>query len=360
MPEKLVRRTVRRWEQLSSAVEHARAYRAQRADALATLELVRRNAGVRLSTPQRTSCDEYAADVLGSRWHAPWLYVYTALRGEFLEGWIPGSYMGRWVAPAMSGGLGAMAGTKSLTRRLLPDASLPDMGYLIDGRVYDRDLTLVDSREFIHGLAREHDSVMVKSDGAYRGFGVRRVATLELLTRDPRTLGNAVIQEVVRQHPALEKVVPGVVATYRIVTVKEPDGAVGTRSGSVKYGRAGDDAVRGSSKFTQCVVADDGTVHAIGHTEDWTPSRVHPDTGVALAGGRLPRYREATELCRRLHRQFPHFGLIGWDVTVDDTEQVRVLEWNAGHIGVSYAEAVIGPCFTGLGWEDLHRGRVSG
>jgi hypothetical protein len=74
-----------------------------------------------------------------------------------------------------------------------------------------------------------------------------------------------------------------------------------------------------------------------------------------VPGGRLPRYREAADLCRRLHEDFPHFGLIGWDVTVDHEEEVRVLEWNAGHIGVSYSESIVGPSFTGLGWEALHR-----
>lgn len=351
----VARRLVGSWEGLVSGIDHTRAYRAQRADALRSLDDARRNAGAALSPDLRRACDRYAIDVLGSRWHAPWLYVYTAVRGRFVEGWIPASYMGRWVAPAMSNGLLRLSGIKTLTRRLLPDAPLPDLAYLLGGAAHDRDLAPIDTGTLAVMLEATGETVIVKRDGGYRGFEVREVAVRDLVAGDLRRWGNAVVQERVRQHDALEAVVSGSVATYRIVTVREPDGAVAVRCGNVKFGRAGDDAVRAGSKYMVAVVDADGTLGDIGHTDDWHPSPVHPDTGRAVPGGRLPRYREATTLCRDLHGRFPHFGLIGWDVTVDDHDDVRVLEWNAGHIGVSYSETMLGPSFTGLGWEDLHR-----
>lgn len=355
MIEGAARRVVHGWEGVATGVDHTRAYRAQRADAMVSLRDAVRNAGARLADGQRRACDAYAREVLGSRWHAPWLYVYTAMRGTFLEGWIPASYMGRWVAPAMSSNLRSLSGTKTLTRRLLPEAPLPDLGYVLNGRLYDQDLALVEARSFLKGLAERHPTVVVKQDGGYRGFQVRQVPVGMI---DPDSLGrwgNAVIQQRVRQHPELEAVVPGSVATYRIVTARTPDGSVSVRCGNVKFGRAGDTVIRAGSKYMVAVVADDGTLSDIGHTDDWTPSPVHPDTGRAVPSGRLPAYREAARLCRSLHEQFPHFGLVGWDVTADSEERVVVLEWNAGHIGVSYSESMIGPSFTGLGWESLHR-----
>lgn len=43
---------------------------------------------------------------------------------------------------------------------------------------------------------------------------------------------------------------------------------------------------------------------------------------------------------------------IGWDVTLDDQENVRIMdmEWNAGHNDIKFSEATQGPCFS-----DLHR-----
>ncbi len=355
MVSNLARRAATRWESLAASVEHARAYRAQRIDALESLDNAVRNAGAHLDSAQRRSCDQYATDVLGSRWHAPWLYVYTAMRGEFLEGWIPATYMGRWVGPAMSGHLGSLASTKTLTRRLLPGAPLPDLGYVLRGRWYDRDLLEIGRTRLLEAIAAVHDTVIVKRDGGYRGYQVRSMSLDELRGAEANTLGDAVIQERIRPHASLEAVVSGPVATYRIVTVRELDGEVTVRCGNVKFGRVGQDAVRGGSKFMVAVVSDDGRLAEIGHGDDWLPSPVHPETGRTVPGGRLPRYREAVELARGLHERFPHFGLIGWDLTVDAKEDVRLLEWNAGHIGVAYSEAIIGPSFTGLGWEHLHR-----
>ena len=39
---------------------------------------------------------------------------------------------------------------------------------------------------------------------------------------------------------------------------------------------------------------------------------------------------------------------IGWDVTLDDQENLRVMEWNAGHNGIKFTEATQGPCFSDL------------
>lgn len=343
------------WEDLAGWVDRTRALRSQRAEAVQTLELVQRVNDVVVPGAVRAQCDEYASEVLGSRWHAPWLRVYAALTGTFREGWIPPSYMGQWVAPWSLGGLHGMTTSKTMTRRILGTEALPDLGYVIEGRYYDLDLRPVDAAAFLAGLRRDHERVVVKRDGMYRGYGVRRMTVDDLAASDPRSLGRCVIQSWVQQHPLLEQVTPDASATYRLVTVRELDGTIGMRGGIVKFGKPGDGIVSGASKLMVGVVDDVGTLADVGHDHDWRACTVHPDSHVPVTGWVLPQYPAAVRLCTDLHATVPHLGAVGWDVTVDDESRVRILEWNAGHIGVSYSEAAIGPSFTGLGWEDLHR-----
>ena len=57
------------------------------------------------------------------------------------------------------------------------------------------------------------------------------------------------------------------------------------------------------------------------------------------------------ELCLALHSKVPHFTVIGWDVTLDQVEQIKLIEWNSNHPDIKFSEATTGPCFLGLNWE---------
>ena len=56
----------------------------------------------------------------------------------------------------------------------------------------------------------------------------------------------------------------------------------------------------------------------------------------------------------------PFARSVGWDVVVDSDDEVRVLEWNAGHNDIKFSEATQGPCFSDMGWETLWRSRRDG
>jgi hypothetical protein len=312
--------------------------------------------GRALTQAQRQQCDAYAREVLGSGAFAPWLYAYTASQGRFREGWLPDNYFGRWVVPVLAKGLEGAAATKSLSRRILRTPALPDLGYVVDGRMHDLDMRPVGLDEFCDAVADEHDAVMVKHDGSSQGRGVRRLTLAALRTADLASMGDGVVQEWVRPHPFLARAMPDSVATIRITTVREPDGRFASRAAMLKLGRRGEDAIGANRVFSQLVVGDDGELDRVGLDGDWREWLVHPDTGVAIGGQRVPRFREAVALVQGLHASVPHVGIVGWDVTVDDRERVRLLEWNVGHAGIATNEAGGGPCFTGLGWDRLHRG----
>src|SRR5215211_5160881 len=84
-----------------------------------------------LSAGQKKKIKEYSKDVFGSGEFAPWLEVYTAYRGEFIDGWIPENYFRKDVAPRL-GSYNHITG-KILARRLLGIECIPDIAYRING-----------------------------------------------------------------------------------------------------------------------------------------------------------------------------------------------------------------------------------
>ena len=63
--------------------------------------------------------EAYAQEVLGWKGYAPWLQVYSAVAGEFREGWLPDNYYGWVVAPRLQGAYGQSSALRRLASAYL-------------------------------------------------------------------------------------------------------------------------------------------------------------------------------------------------------------------------------------------------
>jgi hypothetical protein len=88
--------------------------------------------------------DDYSVEVFGSTRFAPWLYVYSAFRGEFKEGWIPDNFYVKKVCPRInSKELRHLTDYKSFSNVVLKSEALPDIAYYIEGIFYTREFSIV-------------------------------------------------------------------------------------------------------------------------------------------------------------------------------------------------------------------------
>ena len=307
-----------------------------------------------LAKAVRHQAEEYAYNALGSRVFAPWLFVYSAIAGKFREGWIPDNYYGRIVCPRINGVFRSISGVKTLTQRLFQSDRIPDSGYLIDGRFFDRHLKPIPIEDAARVVFFESNDVVVKIDSSGKGRGVRSFSRREF---DPVALAastaQAVIQTRISQHRIFDEFVPGGATTLRLTTVREPDATFRTRAAYLRIPCGGHKFVQSSSSVRVAVDLASGVLAGAGYLSDWTRVASHPETGAAFKGVQIPGYFEAIKLCQDLHATVPQVGCIGWDVIVDTASRVWLLEWNAGHNDVRFSEALTGPCFLGLGWECL-------
>jgi len=313
------------------------------------------NQGRKLSVGDSKKAEEYARTVLGSVDFAPWLKLYAAFRGEFLEGWIPDNYLGRIVCPSINGNLKSLGEYKTLSRKLLQTDALPDLVYRINGSWL---LPTGEKTSLAQAKALCFDQnpyVFLKKDFSFQGNGVNKLKASDFDVFDFGKAGDFVIQSPIYQHPFLEEFSPGAVATLRITTVKPFGQSAKNHLCALRVGRKGMDFIYASDCIRIPLWADEGRFFPTATTADWKILEKHPDTGVSFDGKIIPYFQEAVQLCEALHDKNPHLQLIGWDAAIDVEGKVKLMEWNTNEPGIIFSESANGPHFKGLNWEGLSR-----
>jgi hypothetical protein len=354
MEAHLTRRIAGRLRRVVKTYDDYQYHRHFREQALKAVDVVERFNGVRLHAADRRRADEYAREVLGSPVYAPWLYLYAVVSGTFQPGWIPDNYFGLVVMPAVNSSLRTIASFKTFSHVVLSTEALPDIAYYIGGLLYGRDMTVITPGELRDELgAGQHATVYLKKDHGGRGEGVSRIAVQDLTSEALAAMGDCVVQTPIRQHPFFSRIITGSVATVRITTVKEPDGRIAMRAAYLRLGRQDTAWVQSNRSVRVAIVDQAGRLDDRGYTEDWRLWNRHPDTGAPFMGQCIPHFSDAVAACTALHQAVPQLTIIGWDVTIGEDDQVKLIEYNAGHCDIKFSEATTGPCFLGLSWERL-------
>ncbi len=307
-----------------------------------------------LSAAEKKLVREYSKDVFGSRKFAAFLELYSAYRGEFIEGWIPENYFMRILVPSWRTYNNIDA--KTIARRILGTECFPDLAFYINGFWLDREHRHLEKSDLRDYLFADTDAVFVKADRGEQGKAVRKVTRDEF---DPDHLsrqGNLVVQRAIEQHPLFNQFTPDCVATLRITTVKPLGRPAEHKASILRFGRDGATLVTPNA-IRVPIMDDQGTFCERAADRSWVAHTVHPDSHVAFSGKRIPGFQNAVALCEKLHNQSPFSVLIGWDVAIDRDGAPVLMEWNQGIAGIALSEASRGPCFKGLGWENVWRKR---
>lgn len=306
-----------------------------------------------LTRRQIKAIKEYAEAVLGSSLFYPWLAVYAAYRGEFLEGWIPDDYFGRVVLPRLNGNHRALPAIRSLSRRLFDSDLFPDLLHRVNGAWYSVEGERI-TLETAHALAfSEGDSVFMKAESSSQGRAITILRHGDFLDAVLALDGNVVIQRAIEQHAWYAAIFEPAVATVRVLTVSSAEGTPRKRMVYLRVGR-GDAQFVTAAEGLKVPVDDLGMIGPFASSDGWQRYRRHPDTGFVFdARQRLPFFDQAVAACERLHARLPQVGVIGWDVAIAAEGRIEIMEWNAFHPGIKFTEAAVGPSFRGLAWEDL-------
>lgn len=330
-----------------------RHHRAHKKAAWRAINMVMELNGWELIEKNKRLADEYAIDVFGGKEYAPWLYFFTLFSGEFKEGWIPPNYYSMYVLPDPS--LTRVSMVKTFSKTIFQTDALSDIGYFLNGRFYKKGFVPISLGELQDMVKENNRAVIVKRDNSLRGMNNHILGPDQITLETFQNIGDCVIQDLIEEHAFFKDIVDGPAATIRILTARNLMGEIEFRASWLKLGRKDQREYRSNMVVRVPVIDSFGALSSFCYGGSFQRLSAHPDTEVGFENKVIPRFVDAVAFCVGLHTKIPHFPIVGWDVTIDHENEIRLFEWNAGapHPGIKTVQAAVGPCFSGLGWEDL-------
>jgi hypothetical protein len=293
---------------------------------------------------------EYARDVLKNFSLAGSLRLYSAIAGEFREGWIPEAFFLDKVLPEISSPKARLTGwDRTRMTTVLGTDGVPEVGHRIAGQWYDPNGE-ASSREAIADQAAAFGpEVIVKLNGSRSGQGVRDIPVADLRGSEPSPGHDLVVQHLIGPHPTLEDLSLGSTPPLRLLTVMR----AGNPTVAAAHIRLGTDGSRivATHNALRIAVSLEGRIGDFGADRKLGLHRRHPSTGAPFAGLEVPSFVDAVERVLAWHRRLPDAGAIGWDLAIDPEGNVHLLELNTWHPGVFFHETLSGPNFTQCTWE---------
>lgn len=232
---------------------------------------------------------------------------------------------------------------------IIPASNRPiDILHKIDGHYVLEDNTEI-SLEEAKSILKGHDSFIRKiALGSGGGHGVIKVCQekgteLDVLLDKLVRPEDLIFQKIIRQHDFLAKFNADSVNTFRLLTLNI-NGRCSLLSSFLRMGAKGSCVDNLSSGGVLVGVNKEGLLHEFGITKDYEKVYESP-TGVAFRGVRIPMWNQVQQQILDFHRRIPYANLIGWDVTVDEDNQIIVIEINLDSAEIEAHQVFNGPVF---------------
>lgn len=137
---------------------------------------------------------------------------------------------------------------------------------------------------------------------------------------------NYIVQEILAQHKILASIHPESLNTIRVISFLF-QGEVHISSSILRMGVGGSRFDNVSKGGFACPVLPDGrlTEKALNNRSQWVES--HPG-GTVFSDVKIPSYERILDEIRMAHKNIPHFRIIGWDFSVDESGDPVLIEYN--------------------------------
>lgn len=139
---------------------------------------------------------------------------------------------------------------------------------------------------------------------------------------------NFLVQDAVKQHPAMARLNPDSINTLRIVTFRSGMDVVVCYV-AIRIGRKGQVIDNESAGGISTKVNKDGSLSKYAFGSPGQDFIEETDYGVKLEGYMVPSFDKTLNMVKAQHLNLPLQDLIGWDVCIDENGDPVLLEWNS-------------------------------
>jgi len=152
-----------------------------------------------------------------------------------------------------------------------------------------------------------------------------------------------IVQKVVAQHQSMNKLNPTSLNTFRVMTYLKNNNDIQILSTVVRMGREGSVTDNATTGGLCCGVKADGKLSVVGYHNNTGDSFFETDGGIKFKDIELPFTEEVNTAAKRLHRNAPWFRLISWDLTINDLDEIVLMEFNVGGQDINLHQLINGP-----------------
>lgn len=159
--------------------------------------------------------------------------------------------------------------------------------------------------------------------------GGKEVQTGETLSQIVNGFNNNFcIQEYIMCHDTVSKLHPQSVNTFRVISYFTPSHEIHHCPVIMRIGSGENylDNAHAGGMFIG--IDDDGNLLDCATTEFNTKFTSHPDTNIVFSGYRIPLVKKVIKASQELHAMIPQLGVINFDFTINDKDEVVLVEIN--------------------------------
>jgi hypothetical protein len=300
-------------------------------------------------------CSEYAKDVFGHDKYTQWLIVYCTYSREFKEGWIPDNYYGEVVLPQLNAEYGKISNRNPVINKLFDQTDSLDLCYYTNLLFFNTAFEILNEKNIKKILFKQNETVVFKLENSRQGKGIFLLDEKSFDISFIKKLGNGVFQKHIKQHDFFTQFKSPSVATIRITSFINNEGNPQAIAGFFKFGAKSDKYIKSTTAMYIPYDIKTGILSDEAYSYNWEVHKQIPNDDLAFAGQQLPLYKDCLAKVKEAHSRIPFIRCTGWDLAVSNNNEVKIIEVNGGHNGITLNETTQGPCYKGLGWEDLRK-----
>lgn len=316
-----------------------------------------RDTFTKLTKEQRQAVQSFWREKFGNTISLKWHEYYLCANGKFSTHYIPTYLYHSHIYPALNDGrIAVVYSDKNMIHKLLGDAVKLPKTYMqnING-VYYVEGKVVSKHEALSACLNVEDAIIKHSIDTCQGKSVLRFKCANgcVSGKDcPQTIEELleqygkdyIVQGAVRQSPKMAELNPTSLNTVRIMTYwSQSDGIVPVFA-VVRMGRLGSVVDNASAGGLYCGVnLMDGSLQECAYTLVPFSSHKTTDNGIVLKDFVIPNFDKLKAKAVELHSHLPYTKIVGWDLCIDDENEIELVEINAAMPGVF--QVATGPAF---------------
>jgi len=299
---------------------------------------------------------------ISSRWHR----LYQSYTGEFQEKYFPEIiYSTKLELKLNDRIISSVLSDKSFLEilyRNISDVKIPK-SYLINnsGIFYSSDreiISLENAKEVISNIGEVIVKTTVDSSSgdAVRlcnfSEGIDLVTGENIQKMFNHFEKNFIVQEKIIPNKEFKTVYPNSINTLRVVTYIIEDEIYHSPL-SFRVGRGGNFVDNIHAGGLVVGLNDNGMLKKFAFTEMQEKYEMHPDTNIKFEDYNLSKTNEIINLAKNMHKVTPHMRIISWDFTVNEKDEIVLLEINLLGQSVWFPQMVNGEPMFGENTKDI-------